>query len=304
MDVKRSWTCTLVTQLCLCVALYLALNIGEPQQQQPWQRLPRRPDDVIVFVTVRGGGFRPFQTQTHLLKQIEDVVRIYGARFVVNFSELGEEDPLTRNASQLFKSPSIPWYTTKASKGQEIASCFKEHIKIDNRQTFNMIGLNTGSLLDLLLTESMNGSGDGQNWLGSTLEAANGSIWSIVVGYHPIIRCDKNHEHLESINSAPEILHHIFVKYGVNAYLSTNACSNHTSRDGVDYIGIAGPDEHSDGPFLPNRKLGLDQQQQNGMADGFLLHRVTSLEMITYSTSSEGKVLSRFVTQQKGKAGI
>ncbi|CAI0427423.1 unnamed protein product [Linum tenue] len=200
MDGKRSWTCTLVTQLCLCVALYLALNIGEPQQQQPWQRLPRRPGDVVVFVT------------------IEDVVRIYGARFVVNFSELGEEDPLTRNASQLFKSSSIPWYTTKASKGQEIASCFKEHIKIDNRQTFNMIGLNTGSLLDLLLTESMNGSGDGQNWLGSTLEAANGSI-----------------------------------------------C---------------------------------------GMADGFLLHRVTSLEMITYSISSEGKVLSRFVTQQKGKAAI
>ncbi|CAI0542473.1 unnamed protein product [Linum tenue] len=292
MDVKRSWTCTLVTQLCLCVALYLALNIGEPQQQQPWQRLPRRPDDVIVFVTVRGGGFRPFQTQTHLLKQIEDVVRIYGARFVVNFSELGEEDPLTRKSALQITQHSLVQLVSWAD------CCTLTLWRLLMKFVIDLL------MQDLLLTESMNGSGDGQNWLGSTLEAANGSIWSIVVGYHPIIRCDKNHEHLESINSAPEILHHIFVKYGVNAYLSTNACSNHTSRDGVDYIGIAGPDEHSDGPFLPNRKLGLDQQQQNGMADGFLLHRVTSLEMITYSTSSEGKVLSRFVTQQKGKAGI
>ncbi|CAI0427424.1 unnamed protein product [Linum tenue] len=188
MDGKRSWTCTLVTQLCLCVALYLALNIGEPQQQQPWQRLPRRPGDVVVFVT------------------IEDVVRIYGARFVVNFSELGEEDPLTRKSALQIIQHSLVQLVSWAD------CCTLTLWRLLMKFVIDLL------MQDLLLTESMNGSGDGQNWLGSTLEAANGSI-----------------------------------------------C---------------------------------------GMADGFLLHRVTSLEMITYSISSEGKVLSRFVTQQKGKAAI
>ncbi|CAI0394917.1 unnamed protein product [Linum tenue] len=301
---RRSWTCTLVTQLCLCVALYLAFNIGEPQQQQPWRRLPRHD---LVFVTVRGGA-RPVRAQTHLLKQIENVARIYGARFVVNISELGEEeDPLSRNASQLLKSPSIPWYTTKASKGQEMDSCFKEHVEIDNGPTLNIVGLDTGSLQDLLLTESINGSGSVQNWLGRTLGAASGN-WSVVVGFHPIIHCeDEKGQQFESNRASETLVHQNFVKFGVNAYLSTNGrCSNHNSRDGVDYIGIARTHDHSDESVVPNRKLGLglDLQQQKGMTDTFLLHRVTSLEMITYSISSAGKVLNRVVTQQKGKAAI
>ncbi|CAN1766134.1 hypothetical protein LINPERHAP1_LOCUS9840 [Linum perenne] len=235
---KRSWTCTVITQVCLCVALYFALNIGNPQQQP-------LPHHDIVFITVRG-GFRPVHTQTHLLKQIEDVARVYRAKFVVNISELGEEeDPLTRN--------------------------------------------------DLLLRGSVNGSE-----LGRTLETATGN-WSIVFGYHPIIHCDENDEQVVST----ETLHRVFVKHGVSAYLSTNGgCLNHTSRDGVDYIGIVGPGEEAQASFssaASNRKLDLNRKK---MGDGFLVHRVTSLEIITYFISSEGKVMNRVVTQQKGKAAI
>ncbi|CAN1271000.1 hypothetical protein LINPERPRIM_LOCUS14074 [Linum perenne] len=281
---KRSWTCTVITQVCLCVALYFALNIGNPQQQP-------LPHHDIVFITVRG-GFRPVHTQTHLLKQIEDVARVYRAKFVVNISELGEEeDPLTRNASQL--PSNVPWYTTKASEGQ---ICFEKHVDIsDDGPSLDIVGLNTGSLQDLLLRGSVNGSE-----LGRTLETATGN-WSIVFGYHPIIHCDENDEQVVST----ETLHRVFVKHGVSAYLSTNGgCLNHTSRDGVDYIGIVGPGEEAQASFssaASNRKLDLNRKK---MGDGFLVHRVTSLEIITYFISSEGKVMNRVVTQQKGKAAI
>ncbi|CAN0901070.1 hypothetical protein LINGRAHAP2_LOCUS21206 [Linum grandiflorum] len=287
---KRSWTCTLITQVCLCIALYLAFNIGNPHQP-----FPRRD---IYFITVQG-GFRPLHTQKHLLKQIEDVARNYGAKFVVNISELGEsEDPLTRNASQL--PTIIPWYTTKASKGGQLMESFlEEHVNDNGPITLHIIGLNTASLQDPLLKGSVH-----ESELSTTLETATGN-WSIVVGYHPLIHCDENDEQIES-NIVHETMHHIFVKQGVSTYLSTNGCSSkHTSRDGVDYIGILGPD-HIEASFsASNRKLDLQQQNHKKMGDGFLLHRVTSRKIITYFITSEGKVINRVVTNQhKGKAAI
>lgn len=54
-----------------------------------------RPLD-LYFISVRG-GFRPLNQQTHLLKQMEKAAKTYEARFVINISELGEDDPLTQN---------------------------------------------------------------------------------------------------------------------------------------------------------------------------------------------------------------
>uniref|UniRef100_A0A2P2KIE7 Uncharacterized protein MANES_14G112000 n=1 Tax=Rhizophora mucronata TaxID=61149 RepID=A0A2P2KIE7_RHIMU len=111
MEKGRSWIATLVAQVFLCGALYVALNLGQPQKSNHQNRSGSgRPHDVY-FISVRG-GFRPLERQTHLLKQMEKVAKTYKARFVVNISEQGEDDPLAQNASSLFSHLGIQWYNT------------------------------------------------------------------------------------------------------------------------------------------------------------------------------------------------
>ncbi|MQL96885.1 hypothetical protein Taro_029568 [Colocasia esculenta] len=111
---RPSWRCTLLTQACLCIALYAAFNIGS-------LRAPRSGEESgghvtggsryqdLYFMSV-GGGARPLQQQAQLLWQMENVARKYRAAFIVNLSELGDNDPLTYNASFNFPSLKVPWY--------------------------------------------------------------------------------------------------------------------------------------------------------------------------------------------------
>lgn len=94
---KPSWVRTVITQLSLCLAVLLAFNLGRPWEK-PMSHSSSgssRPLD-LYFISVRG-GFRPLNQQTHLLKQMEKAAKTYEARFVINISELGEDDPLTQN---------------------------------------------------------------------------------------------------------------------------------------------------------------------------------------------------------------
>ncbi|XP_075098637.1 uncharacterized protein LOC107813732 isoform X4 [Nicotiana tabacum] len=52
----------------------------------------------IYFISVTG-GVRPIEEQTLLLKQVEKVAKKFNARFVINISELGEDDPLVQNVA-------------------------------------------------------------------------------------------------------------------------------------------------------------------------------------------------------------
>ncbi|KAI3811310.1 hypothetical protein L1987_21031 [Smallanthus sonchifolius] len=92
---KKSWVCTVIIQFALCVALYCAINLGEPQTPTYRTGIHRQPNQ-IYFISVRG-GFRPLKHQTRLLKQIEKVMYAYNVGFVINISELGEDDPLLQN---------------------------------------------------------------------------------------------------------------------------------------------------------------------------------------------------------------
>jgi hypothetical protein len=143
---KKSWVCTLITQLSLCFGLFLVLNIGRPQPRKPIylkQSSERTPLD-IYFISVRG-GFRPLEEQTLLLKQVEKVVKICRADFVVSISELGEKDPLMQNATQYFESLKVPWYTTTALE-RHGAHYFLKRVKIPRGATLDLIVLDTGSL--------------------------------------------------------------------------------------------------------------------------------------------------------------
>ncbi|XP_038700498.1 uncharacterized protein LOC119997498 isoform X2 [Tripterygium wilfordii] len=296
MEKKRSWACTLVTQVSLCFALYLALNLGGSQKPIHQTRVDgsksiRSPID-IYFITVTG-GFRSLEQQTHLLKQMESVAKAYDAKLVVNISELGENNPLLLNATSHSHLQKIPWYTTRVSKGQQVG-CFADEIKLPHGRSLNLIGVDTGSLQDLIHGESSIDIGNKQlNWLTRRLETTN-SNWCMVVGFHPLFSCEDKFQMKSELHNGP--LHQVFIKHGVNAYVSGQGCTSYAIQDGVAYIGnpvLRGKDPH----------LALNGRSDDGreMANGFLLHRVSSLEIETYTVSSAGEIVHKSVVQQRGK---
>ncbi|KAJ0090522.1 hypothetical protein Patl1_14761 [Pistacia atlantica] len=306
MERKPIWLCTLATQLCLFSALYIALNMGHPQTSIYRER------DQFYFISV-SGGFRPLQLQTLLLKKMDLVAKSYKVRFVINTSELGEDDPLKQNlATTLHVSfagyPALPisessmvyyslcnqfsdlgtfTYTTRVSEEKEVG-CFREQIKLPHGETLEIVGVDTGSLQETMLSRFSNGTGDNQlSSLTRTLEATNGH-WCIVVGFHPLVICEENKEEIKA-KKIYEPLHRIFMKLGVNAYLSKHGCAEFARQDSVAYI---------ENPDL------IESVNGRGMVDGFLLHRVSSLEIVTYFVTSAGEVVYRTVIQQRGREAM
>ncbi|KAB5514524.1 hypothetical protein DKX38_028430 [Salix brachista] len=369
----RSWACTFVLQVSLSIAFYLALNLGQPQKfiypDRNGASSSTRPLDVY-FLSV-SGGYRPLKQQNLLLKKIlllmkmEKVANFFKARFVVNVSELGEDDPLAQNASWLFPPQKVPWYSTKVSNDGKVG-CFLEHFNITRGKMLTVVGLDTGSFqvtdyvdiffkLDLsrsrdmvinftdftmkFVRETSNGffikslglcistalftsftacllpilnfkdsmlmgstsdfKNSQLNWLTQSLEATTDS-WIIVSGYHPVVICDKEQLEAKQINGP---LQNIFMKHGVNAYMSRQGCSSHTVQGGVAHIGIADPTGSEPLVHL-NGRLSIQKEMIN---DGFLLHRVGSLEITTYFVSSAGEIVNEAVIKQHvgqmGKVG-
>ncbi|XP_062078345.1 uncharacterized protein LOC133782912 isoform X2 [Humulus lupulus] len=276
------WVRTLVAQLALCFALYCAFQLGHPQNSVYNGRSEGRPLD-LYFISVRG-GFRPVNQQTHLLEQMERVVKTYKARFVVNIGELGENDPLLQNASQLVSLPKIPWYTTRVSKSHEERGYFLKQVSVSYGRTLNIIGLNTGLLQE---TE------DNQlHWLTRTLEETSGN-WRIVVGFHPLAVCKERDEETKT-NQVFETLQQTLMTFEVNAYISGQDCSHQGS---IGYIENPGPNVKK--PFLSFSNERSESERTP--VDGFLLHRVSSLEIVTYFVSSADEAVHRSVLQQRGK---
>lgn len=284
---KPSWVCTLSIQIFLCLTLFLAFNFNISQFQNKSDDNSRSID--LYFITVRG-GFRSLKHQTHLLKQMEKVVKAYKVKFVVNISQLGENDPLTQNGTLQFQSLKVPWYTIGAPQRQRVGYFLKQ-TEIAYGNNLDIIGLNTGSSQG-----SSSGIGKTQlQWLTRTLEATN-SNWRIVVGFHPLAVSEESNEQMEG-NQVSEPLHCTFLKFGVNLYLSSQGFANHAYQGGIAYVGNPGP--INDGQYFSsvNESSVLNRE----MVNGFLLHRVSSLEIVTYFVTSAGEVMHKTVLQQRGR---
>lgn len=284
-----TWVCTLAIQLTLCLALYGALNLGRPQ------KLVYQDGDGafdVYFISV-AGGFRASRHQTHLLKLMENVAKAYKAKFALDITELGEDDPLMQNATQLFRSSEIPWFATRTSNGRG-AGYFLEQIELPPGNSIDIIGVDTGELLDSTLKRSSGGTNNSQlNWLIRTLEATDAN-WRVVVGFVPLFLCEHNAG--ETKEKQINQLHQIFLKFGVNVYLSKQSCTNYARLDTVSYIGNPGPVEES---YMPPVNRISDFKQE--MANGFLLHKVSSSEIVTHFVNSAGEVMYRTRVQQRGR---
>ncbi|KAI4335577.1 hypothetical protein L6164_014212 [Bauhinia variegata] len=251
----------------------------------------------LYFISVKG-GFRPLQQQFNLLKQMEKISKAYRVSFVVSSSELGEDDPLMQNVTQHLSSLRVPWYntcTTKASEGHGVG-CFQEKITISNGKTLEIIGVNTELLKDSAAKGSLSGNRNSRlSWLIRTLEASN-SDWRMVVGNQPLIVCGDNKEKSEK-TQAFEYLHRIFLKFAVNVYLSGQDCTHLVHEGSVAHIGNPGFIENDPYSVFLNKTSVFSRE----LANGFLLHRVTSLQIVTYYITSSGEIVYKTVIQQKGR---
>ncbi|XP_024182603.1 uncharacterized protein LOC112187876 isoform X2 [Rosa chinensis] len=236
MEKKRLWVPTVVAQVCLCFGLYLAFQLGQPQNSVNLHRRSESRD--LYFISVRG-GFRPLKQQTHLLKQMEKVAKKYKAKFVVDISDLGKDDPLMQNGTLHFSSLKVPWYTTTVS-GRYGGGYFQKQIRLPSKKTLDLIGVDTGSLEGkVLISGSSSEFGLNQlHWLTRTLEETS-SDWCIVVGFHPLAKCEDSEEGMEA-NQVFESLHHSFMKYEVNAYISGRGCTSDVQQGTLSYIGNPG----------------------------------------------------------------
>ncbi|XP_024022646.1 uncharacterized protein LOC21406290 isoform X3 [Morus notabilis] len=261
MEKPWDWVRTLVAQLALCFALFFALKLGQPQKSVHINTSESRHRD-LHFISVRG-GFRPVNQQTHLLKQ----------------------------ATRIVPSLKIPWYTTTVSKVHEEGGCFLQQVNVSYGKTLDVIGVNTGLLQDVLM-EPLNDTANNQlNWLTRTLEATIGN-WCIVVGFHPLIACEDWDREMEA-SQVFETLHQTFMKFEVNAYISGQDCT----QGGISYI--ENPGSNVKGPYLSSSNGRTVFRRE--VIDGFLLHRVGSLELVTYFVTLAGEVAHRTVLQQRGK---
>ncbi|XP_058114117.1 uncharacterized protein LOC131256994 [Magnolia sinica] len=291
---RSSWGCTMLTQAALCVGMYMAFYIGTPMKSNKRSAGDGRALD-LHFLTVSGGQ-RPPKQQAHLLKQMEKVAKTYKVKFVINISELGEDDPLLRNGTLHFPSLKIPWYTTISRASQEQGrGYFLSQVTVPPQRTLDIIGLETGSLQDLFRNERLSDiENDQLHWLMRTL-AASDSEWRIVVGFHPLIVCD---EHATVTTRVYESLHQIFLNYQVKAYLSKHGCTGYYNSDrGIVYIENPGHVNENHRPPSVNETSNSLKE----MHDGFLLHRVSSLEFVSYFINSAGKVMFKSTIYQRGK---
>ncbi|XP_042509061.1 uncharacterized protein LOC122084686 [Macadamia integrifolia] len=294
---KRSWVSTLLTQACLCFALYLSFHLGE-REIPIYSRTSGRGTPLdLYFLSVRG-GYRLPQQQRHLLQQMEKVAKTYRAKFVVDISELGDDDPLMLNGTLLrFPSLKVPWYTTRTSQG-EGKEYFLKQITITHGQVLTLIGLDTGPLQGYQHTGQQRGMASNQlQWLTRILGVTD-SNWRIVAGFHPLAVCEEDEVQMETMHVS-EPLQRIFLKFGVNTFLSKQGCSNFYIRQGsITYIGIPGPmDRENNRTSSVNKSFTFHRD----MDDGFILHRVSPLEIVSYLINSAGQVVSRSKLHQRGR---
>ncbi|XP_068648868.1 uncharacterized protein [Aristolochia californica] len=287
-----SWACTLLTQAALFIALFAAFYLGIYFQRSNHTDIEARD---LYFISVLG-GHRPLRQQTHLLEQMGKAAKTHKVKAVVSISDLGEEDPLFLNGTLRFPSLKVPWFTTKTSKGPE-AGNFLKHLELPHGQIIDIIALDTRPFHDTIEMDLLTDGGRDQiDWLMRILEVTD-SRWRIVVGYHPLVVCKEQKK--EKGRTFLESLHQIFLKYGVNAYLSKVGCSGlYTKTDGISILGHPGP-KNSNQTIASKTICSLSDQE---LHDGFLLHRVSALEIVTYFINSAGKVAFKSTLHQRGKA--
>ncbi|CAN6985472.1 unnamed protein product [Brassica rapa subsp. trilocularis] len=291
---KSSWGCTIFIQLSLCLIVYVSLHFGH-------QSLSSSNDGLFTVKLVFSDWLDQYHTFVSfppemrerlicllLLSIMERVAETYKAKFVVSTSEHGEEDLLLLNDTRVSSTLKLPWYTTKKGSGS-----FREHIEMPFGGSLDVVFVDTGSLQKQMMSGSLNGSMISQlKELTKVLKAADGD-WRIVIGSDPLFAYTLSNGP-EEAKGVARTFQQITIKYGVNMYISEKGCTNGANEDSFTCIMVPNASE--------NRGLTNDSKRE--MEDGFLLHRVSFSEFVTYTINLSGQVKDTRIVKQKGKESI
>ncbi|KAJ0251782.1 Calcineurin-like metallo-phosphoesterase superfamily protein [Hirschfeldia incana] len=283
---QSSWGCTIFIQLSLCLIVYVSLHLGH-QSLSASNGGDNAGALDLHFISV-SGGFRPLHRQTRLLRLMERVAETYKAKFVVRTSEHGGEDLLLLNDTRVSSSLKLPWYTTKNGSGS-----FREHIELPFGGSLDVVFVDTGSLQKEMMNGALNGSMIGQlKELAKILKAADGD-WRIVAGSDPLFTYTLSNGSEEAKRVA-RTFQQITIKYGVNMYISEKGCTSGANNSSFTCIMVPNTSENQ----------GSTNDSKREIEDGFLLHRVSFSEFVTYTINLSGQVIDTRIIKQKGKESI
>ncbi|KAF8110817.1 hypothetical protein N665_0078s0011 [Sinapis alba] len=285
---QSSWGCTIFIQLSLCLIVYVSLHLGHQSLSSSRKDGDNAGALDLHFISV-SGGFRPLHRQTRLLRLMGRVAETYKAKFVVRTSEHGEEeDLLLLNDTRVSSSLKLPWYTMKKGSGS-----LREHIELPFGGSLDVVFVDTGSLQKQMMSRALNGSMISQlKELAKILKAADGD-WRIVAGSDPLFTYTLSNGPEEAKRFA-RAFQQITIKYGVNIYISEKGCNIGANEDRFTCITVPNTSE--------NRRSTNDSKRE--LEDGFLLHRVSFSEFVTYTINLSGQVIDTRIIKQKGKESI
>ncbi|KMZ66571.1 hypothetical protein ZOSMA_294G00230 [Zostera marina] len=298
---RPSWVSTVVVQVLLCVAFYVAITVWFPRARSRNTELFKRKNGIsdifvarstdLYFLSVRGGS-RPVHSQTQLLQQMEIVAKNIDVKFILDLSEVGENDPLLQNATQHYPSLNMLWYATGNGKNGNEGYLLKQ-FALSHGQSLDIIILDMESWKNAEHKEEGNLSYTSQmDWLKKSL-AESDSNWRVILGYDPVIDCEEHLEERRRNLKAYHILRDVFLKHKVNVYLSKMGCAGrYFQYSGMAYIG--NPSYHVE--------TNTTREEEATNDDMFLLHRVNPLEIETYFIDSSGEVVSRHTLSQWGNS--
>ncbi|KAI5666677.1 hypothetical protein M9H77_16530 [Catharanthus roseus] len=262
---EHLWVGTLVTQILICSVLFIIIKIGEPQNHVFDGRPQRRPLDVL-FLSVLGGHRRWQRWRRFIMHN-----------FVVDISELREEDPLAQNIH-------ISVYSTKTLKGHGVDHYLKQ-AKIPYAKSLDLIAVN------------------------SDLFQGYKRHWNVRTGNRPMIfyitsslTPEMTRNTITGIKKGKKIHWHNTIRPWIlpNLYLSGLACAEYVQKEGALLLNNTTKMEKR--PYLISvDKMSLHHKLVTRIILApFQLFSAFASGRITYFVSLRREVVERRELQQRG----
>eukprot|EP00252_Welwitschia_mirabilis_P026863 TRINITY_DN8978_c0_g1_i1.p1 TRINITY_DN8978_c0_g1~~TRINITY_DN8978_c0_g1_i1.p1 ORF type:complete len:307 (+),score=38.94 TRINITY_DN8978_c0_g1_i1:159-1079(+) len=297
-----TWRVTLFTQTTLfCLGALLMTWMHVSNDLSP----ALSPLD-FYFISVED---LPGRSRSALAYQMQVTAKDYGVRFIVSPGGHSNTESLQGNIHEptnLFASLHVPWYFSSSLKGEDHYEYFNKVIPMPLNHTLELIVINTTKLKDYIMNNSSMDNQIQIQWFKRVLEGST-SDWRIVIGQDPLFCADSIETTVKEMK-LQELLLPIFTKHQVHVYLHgetnrhlksetsspENVLKNISSYNSVRAMEVLNLTHRS---TTKNRENVLCIQTRN-IQNGFILHRVSPIEMESYFMDLKGNILQTTFVRQ------
>ncbi|KAI3871352.1 hypothetical protein MKX03_011410 [Papaver bracteatum] len=219
-----------------------------------------------LFLIFNSGGSQKSANNSKKMTSRDMMLDLYFLSVRGGTRSIKEQNHLLNQGTLHFPSLNVSWYTTNASQGRKKEKLenkyFLKKVHLWNGKMLDIIVLDTKSLQEYFCTGEPVSIGSHQlNWLTRTLEMSNSNCFQ-------------------------------------NAYLSKQGCTktSHATEGSIAYIGNMGPTDKILKYADSNGSSRLISEVENG----FVLHKVSLLKLVSYFINSAGFAISRYTLVQRG----